>query len=124
MKGQIEQVQEHVVQCGRCPDSVQMHTGRPARMARSLGWSKRKAIGWICPACILALAEQQAARAAEPKRRGFAHPGVSQDRQKAIASQGGKASQASGHGRRWSVEEARAAGRLGVAARRKQREPL
>ncbi len=47
--------------------------------------------------------------------RGFA----SMDREtvRAIASKGGSAVQASGHGRRWTVEEARAAGRKGAQIR-------
>lgn len=44
-------------------------------------------------------------------RKGFAV--MSKERQRAIASLGGKASQASGRGHRFTSEEARAAGRKG-----------
>jgi general stress protein YciG len=44
-------------------------------------------------------------------RRGFASMDPSEQRR--IASQGGKASHASGQGHKWTPEEARAAGRKG-----------
>jgi general stress protein YciG len=47
--------------------------------------------------------------------RGFA--GMDRDRQREIASEGGKAAHASGHAHEWSSEEAREAGRKGGQAR-------
>lgn len=47
----------------------------------------------------------------ETSFRGFA--AMNHKRQREIASMGGKAAQAKGTGRRWTVEEARAAGRKG-----------
>ena len=54
---------------------------------------------------------------AKAKGRGFAamHP----DRQKQIASSGGKAAHAKGTAHTWNSEEARAAGKLGGIARQK-----
>jgi len=61
--------------------------------------------------------------ARRPKqRRGFAS--MDPDRVRAIASIGGSEAQRTGRGRRWTVEQARAAGRLGglaKAAKRKGR---
>lgn len=49
--------------------------------------------------------------ASRTSRRGFASMDPSEQRR--IASQGGKASHASGQGHKWTPEEARAAGRKG-----------
>lgn len=46
--------------------------------------------------------------------RGFAS--MDPEQQRRIASKGGKAAQAKGTGRQWTVEEARAAGRKGGLA--------
>ena len=51
--------------------------------------------------------------ASEIERRGFS--GMSPEKQKAIASLGGKASHAQGVGYEWNSETARAAGRKGGA---------
>jgi general stress protein YciG len=53
-----------------------------------------------------------------PKRRGFATMDPAEQRR--IASQGGKASQASGAAHRWTKEEAQALGRKGgIVSRRR-----
>lgn len=49
--------------------------------------------------------------ASRTSRRGFASMDPTEQRR--IASQGGKASHASGQGHKWTAEEARAAGRKG-----------
>lgn len=123
MRGQIQQVQEHVIQCGRCPDkTATMKTGSPVPMARRLGWRKRKGYGWICPECVATMEAQRAALKAEnAKPRGFGSPAFDKDRQRAIASKGGTTAQANGRGRRWSASEARAAGRLGGQATARNR---
>jgi general stress protein YciG len=123
MRGQITQVQEHVIQCGRCPDlSVTMQTGAPHATARRMGWSKRKGYGWICPECVTAIERQrEALKAADAKPRGFASPAFDKARQREIAAQGGTTAQATGKGRRWSTEEARAAGRKGGQATARNR---
>lgn len=55
-----------------------------------------------------------------PKQaRGFA--AMSRERVRELASQGGRASHAQGKGHRWTTEEARAAGRKGGAAPRRNR---
>ena len=117
MRGQITQVQEHVIQCGRCPDlSVTMQTGSPHAMARRMGWSKRKGYGWICPECVIAVAEQvERLKAENLKRRGFGHPGISEARQREIAASGGREAHKRGTAHEWArgSEEAREAGRLG-----------
>lgn len=51
------------------------------------------------------------------KDRGFAS--MSKEKQRAIASKGGKAAHAVGRGHEWTREEARAAGRKGGAASHK-----
>ena len=123
MRGQITQVQEHVIECGRCPDlSVTMQTGSPHAMARRMGWSKRKGFGWICPDCVKAVAEQaERLKAENAKPRGFGSPAFSEARQREIASQGGTAAQASPKARRWSKEEAAQAGRKGGLATARNR---
>lgn len=52
----------------------------------------------------------------EPKKRGFA--AMNPEKQKEIASKGGKASHAKGVGHEWSSEQARTAGRKGGLAAR------
>lgn len=123
MRGQITQVQEHVIQCGRCPDlSVTMQTGSPHTMARRMGWSKRKVFGWICPDCVNAVQEQvERLKAENAKPRGFASPAFDKARQREIASKGGKTAQESGSGRRWSKTEAQRMGRLGGQATARNR---
>ena len=54
------------------------------------------------------------------KRKGFAAMPL-EDRQ-AIASQGGKSAHAQGKAHKWTIEEARAAGKKGAEARRKAKE--
>ena len=51
--------------------------------------------------------------------RGFAH--MSLEKRRAIAILGGMAAQASGHGRRWTPEEARAQAKRGWAASQETR---
>ena len=58
-----------------------------------------------------AKATRPANRVGTKSRRGFA--AMSPETQKRIASEGGKASHASGHGHRFSADEARDAGRKG-----------
>ncbi len=55
--------------------------------------------------------KRPARRVGEKSRRGFA--AMSPEQQRRIASEGGRASHESGRGHRFSVEEARAAGRKG-----------
>lgn len=57
------------------------------------------------------VAKRPARRVGEKSRRGFA--AMSPEQQRRIASEGGRASHESGRGHRFSVEEARAAGRKG-----------
>jgi len=58
----------------------------------------------------------------EKSRRGFA--AMSPEQQRRIASEGGRASHESGRGHRFSVEEARAAGRKGgQISRRSPKKP-
>lgn len=52
----------------------------------------------------------------EKSRRGFA--GMSREKQREIASKGGKAAHAKGTAHEWTPETARAAGRLGGAVSR------
>ncbi|MBC8082959.1 MAG: hypothetical protein H7Z21_07070 [Hymenobacter sp.] len=62
------------------------------------------------------------APAAKPKRpRGFA--AMDPEQQRRIASEGGRASHESGRGHRFTAEEARAAGRKGGQASRKNPAP-
>lgn len=66
------------------------------------------------PAARAATKTRPATRIGETNRtsrRGFASMDPSEQRR--IASQGGKASHASGQGHKWTPEEARAAGRKG-----------
>jgi general stress protein YciG len=53
--------------------------------------------------------------------RGFA--GMSRDKQREIASKGGKAAHAKGTAHEWSREEAREAGRKGALAARRKKSP-
>ncbi|MBC6989333.1 KGG domain-containing protein [Hymenobacter sp. BT491] len=63
----------------------------------------------------------QSAASARKSTRGFAAMDPAQ--QKRIASEGGKASHASGRGHRFTSEEARAAGRKGGMSNRTRNEP-
>jgi hypothetical protein len=49
-----------------------------------------------------------------PQKRGFAN--LTDEQRRTVSSKGGKASQASGKGHRWTLEEARAAGVKGGKA--------
>lgn len=52
----------------------------------------------------------------KPTKRGFGSPRFVRARQREIASLGGKAAHAKGTAHKWTLEEARAAGRLGGLA--------
>ena len=56
------------------------------------------------------------------ERRGFAS--MSAEKQREIASKGGRAAHVKGTAHEWSAEEARAAGRKGGLASHKKRRPL
>jgi len=62
-------------------------------------------------ATVIKTAPRPAARVGSKSRRGFA--AMSPETQRRIASEGGKASHASGRGHRFSADEARDAGRKG-----------
>ena len=67
------------------------------------------------------VAPRPAARVGAKSRRGFA--AMSPETQRRIASEGGKASHASGRGHRFSADEARDAGRKGgLVSRRGKKE--
>lgn len=67
------------------------------------------------------VASRPAARVGTKSRRGFA--AMSPETQRRIASEGGKASHASGRGHRFSADEARDAGRKGgLVSRRGKKE--
>lgn len=53
----------------------------------------------------------------EKKKQGFGSGKISKERHKEIASMGGKASQESGKGHRYTSEEAKEAGRKGLIKR-------
>ena len=66
--------------------------------------------------------KRPARRIGEKSRRGFA--AMSPEQQRRIASEGGRASHKSGHGHRFSSEEARAAGKVGgKISRRGKKKP-
>ena len=68
------------------------------------------------------IVKRPARRVGEKSRRGFA--AMSPEQQRRIASEGGRASHQSGHGHRFSSEEARAAGRIGgKISRRGKKKP-
>jgi hypothetical protein len=67
-------------------------------------------------ASLLAAQRKEQAMAQARNRRGFA--GMDPEEQRRIASAGGRASHASGHGHEWSSREAQAAGRRGGLAAR------
>ena len=56
------------------------------------------------------------------ERRGFAS--MSAEKQREIASKGGRAAHVKGTAHEWSAEEARAAGRKGGLASHRKRRPL
>ncbi len=57
---------------------------------------------------------------AETKGRGRGFASMDRDKQRQIASKGGRAAHATGTAHEWSSEEARAAGRKGGIATRKR----
>ena len=72
-------------------------------------------------ATAVKVAPRPAARVGSKSRRGFA--AMSPETQRRIASEGGKASHASGRGHRFSADEARDAGRKGgLVSRRGKKE--
>ena len=80
-------------------------------------------ISTISPTVAIAVkvAPRPAARVGTKSRRGFA--AMSPETQRRIASEGGKASHASGRGHRFSADEARDAGRKGgLVSRRGKKE--
>lgn len=58
-------------------------------------------------------------KTAEKRRMGFA--AMTPEKQREIASRGGKAAHASGHAHQWTVETAAAAGRKGGSATKRRR---
>ena len=68
------------------------------------------------------VAPRPAARVGAQSRRGFA--AMSPETQRRIASEGGKASLASGRGHRFSADEARDAGRKGGLVSRRGKKEL
>ena len=80
-------------------------------------------ISTISPTAAIAvkIAPRPAVRVGTKSRRGFA--AMSPETQRRIASEGGKASHASGRGHRFSADEARDAGRKGgLVSRRGKKE--
>jgi general stress protein YciG len=73
--------------------------------------SKSAAVDTIADVTASKSATRPANRVGTKSRRGFA--AMSPETQKRIASEGGKASHASGRGHRFSADEARDAGRKG-----------
>jgi general stress protein YciG len=95
----------------RWEEQIDEKEGLPAYPAHGQGCLAAKKQAAVCEHCgsVLRVAKEKA-----QQRRGFA--AIDPEKRRELASRGGKAAHAQGKARKWTLEQARAAGALGGKA--------